>query len=238
LMRRLGLVLDYAWVETAAVPASGRVRVEVQWGDSHVLPSWHVADMPGWTAYALDNKSFRARSAAGADTELTRGQLDLRLATDTKPDEQKSAYLISQLDVDGSALKTLNTAGSLVRMDRKEVINYRTPRRSDLPALRTSGLSLYKRDRAIRTHAQLVRAAVVQAAFVGPTRPQYFADDLLRGYRIDIWDDVSKEWHPLCLRNGEYFFTKKGKLQLKLRDEGYVKGSSATRGEDGTPTDL
>ncbi|HTO03813.1 MAG TPA: hypothetical protein VL069_08935, partial [Opitutus sp.] len=147
-------------------------------------------------------------------------------------------YLIAQVDVDGSALKTLNTAGSLVRMDRAEVTNYRTPRRSDLPALRTSGLSLYKRDRAVRTHAQLVRAAAVQAAFTGPTRPEYCADDLLRGYRIDIWDDVSKEWHPLCLRNGEYFFTKKGKLQLKLRDEGYVKGSSATRGEDGTPTDL
>src|SRR5690606_38664358 len=44
LMRRLGLVMDYAWVETSAVPATGRVRVEVQWGDPHTQPAWHVAD--------------------------------------------------------------------------------------------------------------------------------------------------------------------------------------------------
>jgi hypothetical protein len=238
LMRRLGLVLDYAWVETAAMPSAGRVRIEVQWGDPHVVPAWHQADLPGWTEYALDATNFRARAVAGLNSELTRGQLDLRLAADTNPDEQKSPYLVAQVDVDGSALKTLHTAGTLVRIDNPDVKNYRTPQRSDLPALRTSGLSLYKRNRALGTHAQLIRASALQAAFTGATRPIYFADDLLRGYRIDVWDDVSQDWHPLCLRNGEYRFTRRGNLELKLRDEGYVKLSSATRGEDGTPKDL
>ena len=238
LMRRLGLVLDFAWVEAGAIPATGRVRVELKWGDPGMLPAWHVKDLPGWTAYALSKTDFRARAVAGVEAELTRGQLDLRLATDSRPDQQKSPYLIAQVDVDGSALKTLHTAGSLVRMDNPAVTNYRTPQRSDLPALRTGGLALYKRDRAAATHAQLVRAAAAQAKFAAASRPVYFADDLLRGYRIDVWDDVSEDWHPLCLRNGDYVFSKHGKQQLALRDEGYVKGASATRGDDGTPTDL
>lgn len=238
LMRRLGLVLDFAWVEAGAIPATGRVRVELKWGDPGMLRAWHVKDLPGWTAYALSKTDFRARAVAGVEAELTRGQLDLRLATDSRPDQQKSPYLIAQVDVDGSALKTLHTAGSLVRMDNPAVTNYRTPQRSDLPALRTGGLALYKRDRAVATHAQLVRAAATQAKFAAASRPVYFADDLLRGYRIDVWDDVSEDWHPLCLRNGDYVFSKHGKQQLALRDEGYVKGASATRGDDGTPTDL
>ncbi|HEX2099225.1 MAG TPA: hypothetical protein VHF69_01095, partial [Candidatus Synoicihabitans sp.] len=181
----------------------------------------------------------RARAAAGVANELTRGQLDLREVREASPElEKKTPYLIAQLDVDGSALKTLHTAGSLVRMERSDVSNYRTPSRSDLPALRTSGLGLYRRGRALQTHGQLQRAAQVQQGFVGPTRPTFTAEDFLRGYRIDVWDDVSEEWHPLCLRQGEYRFSKRGRLELKLRDEGYVKGASATRGEDSTPRDL
>ena len=30
------------------------------------------------------------------------------------------------------------------------------------------------------------------------------AQDLMRGYRIDIWDSVSKKWLSLCKRIGTY----------------------------------
>lgn len=239
LLRRLGLVLDLAWIEDAPVPPQGRVRIEVEWGGPLPPPAWHVTDQPPWTAYALTAEDFRARAAGGLAAELTRGQLDLREVRDERPNPDKpAAYAIAQLDVDGSALKTLNTAGTLVRMERGEVANYRTPRQSDLPALRTASLALYRRNRAIAMHAQLVRAAQTQAQFVGPTRPDFFAEDLLRGYRVDVWDDGSQEWHSLCLRQGEYRFSRRGELELELRDEGYVKSASASRGEDGTPRDL
>jgi hypothetical protein len=237
LMRRLGLVLDLVWIEREPVPAQGRVRVEVEWGDP--LPAWHQKDVPPWTAYVLDRDGFRARSAAGPEAELTRGLLDLREARDAAPDgKSKPPYLVGQVDVDGSALKTLHTAGTLVRQDRPQVTNYRTPDRSDLPALRTSGLAIYKRTRAALTRVQLLRAAEAQAAFGAAGRPEFFAEDVLRGYRIDVWDDVSGAWHSLCLRRGQYRFTHRGEFELVLPDEGYVKSVSASRGEDGTPTDL
>lgn len=239
LLRRLGLVLDFFWKPDAAVPPQGHVRVEVEWGDPHVLPAWHVPDRPPWTEYALTSRDFRARGAAGLDTEMTRGQLDLREVKDARPNPDKlTAYSIAQVDVDGSALKTLNTAGSLARMERTDVANYRTPQQSDLPALRTASLALYRRQRAQTMHAQLVRAATAQAQFVGGVRPSFFADDLLRGYRIDVWDDKSGQWQSLCVRRGEYRFIKRGEFELELSDEGYLKSASASQGEKGTPTDL
>ena len=30
------------------------------------------------------------------------------------------------------------------------------------------------------------------------------AEDLVRGYRIDIWEDGSKQWHSLCQRSAHY----------------------------------
>jgi hypothetical protein len=239
LMRRLGLVIDCAWPESAEMPLTGRVRVEVKSTDA-AADALLTKDKPGWTAYALTRAgtTFRARAAEGLESELTRGQLDLRLVTDASPSEQRSPYLISQLDVDGSALKTLNTAGSLVRLDNPRLTNYRSPTHSDLPALRTSGLSLYRSQRAENRHEHFVRAAVLQTAISNGVTPAYFADDLQRGYRVDIWDDVSREWHPLCLRNGDYFLTKRGKMKVTLRDEGYVKSASAARGDTSVETDL
>ena len=34
--------------------------------------------------------------------------------------------------------------------------------------------------------------------------PELFAEDLVRGYRIDVWDDVSNRWHSLCQREASY----------------------------------
>ncbi len=239
LMRRLGLVLDYAWVETAAMPAQNRVRVDVAWGDSHQPPAWHQPDVPPWTAYLLDATRFRARAVGGVNAEFSSGYLDLRQAADINPTEvKKHPYLVAQLDLDGSALKALNTAGTLVRMDDKTVTNYRTPDRTGLPALRTSGLSLYRNGRAVKARTQLVRAAQANAIYAAAGRPEFSADDLVRGYRIDVWDDGSGRWHTLCLREGHYEFTKKGALGIELRDEGYVKSSSVSRNEPGAPRDL
>ena len=239
LMRRLGLVLDFAWIETASMPPQDRVRVAVEWGDPHVVPSWHQPDVPPWTAYVLDAQRFRARAVGGPTAELSTGYLDLSDVSDSHPlENKKRPYLIAQLDIDGSALKTLNTAGTLVRMDDKRVANYRTPDRTGLPTLRTRGLSLYRNNRALSTRAQLLRASQANAIFSAASQPEFSADDLVRGYRIDVWDDASGRWHTLCLREGRYSFSNHGKLEVDLRDEGYVKGTSATRDEAGGAKDL
>jgi hypothetical protein len=238
LMRRLGLVIDCVLPEPASLPPTGRVRVEVKSSDPAINAQF-ATDKQGWTAYALSRTAFRARAVDGVETDLTRGQLDLRGAVPASNDAPQSDYVISQLDVDGSALKTLHTVSSLMRLDNPSLTNYRSPTSSDLPALRTAGLAIYKRARAIGTHAHLVRAATLQTALIGPSRPEFFADDLLRGYRLDVWDDVSKNWHTLCLRHGDYFLTKRGdRLQIKLLDEGYVKSASAARGDVAVETDL
>ena len=239
LQRRLGLVLDLAWVPEGQVPPEGRVRVEVAWGETHRPPSWHEADSPPWTAYWMDQDNFHARSADGAEAEGSLGLLDLRKAADAAPDLKKPApYLLAQVDVDGTAMKAMHTAATLVRMERPQLSNYKTPNQNDLAALRSTGLALYRRDRANALRTRILRSAEVQTTFAGGTRPTFFAEDLVRGYRIDIWDEKTGRWHSLCEREGLYRFMQRGSHTLSLRDEGYLKSTSAARGEPGTAPDL
>ncbi len=58
--------------------------------------------------------------------------------------------------------------------------------------------------------------------------PVLFADDLIRGYRIDEHDDRSKQWHSLSWRLGTYEFPGTGAHPLQITDEGYMKGASPT----------
>ncbi len=239
LLRRLGLVIDLVWTNPVPLASSGRVRVEVEWLEPGLLPSWHEKDMPPWTAYRFEgNHRFAARDAL-EQTGLHHGCLDLSSARDEPVEPKKPApYLVSQLDLDGGAIKAVDFAASLVRMTRPDVSNYRTPARAGLPALRTGALAVYRNGRAFGTHRQLTRASAAQAVLAAAGRPEFFAEDLLRGFRVDVWDDVSKVWHTLCAREGRYLFSKGGKLLLELADEGYVKAASASRAEAGSAPDL
>ncbi len=239
LQRRLGLVLDFAWVNPAPLASTGRVRVDVQWGDPHVLPAWHVKDTPPWTAYRFGSgQRFVARTADDR-FDLHHSCLDLSQARDEPVEPKKPApFLVSQLDLDGGALKAIDAASNLVRLQRPDLTNFRTPDRSDLPALRTGGLAVYRNARAEATQRQLKRAAAAQQVFQALGQPELFAEDLLRGYRVDVWDDVSKTWHTLCAREGRYLFRNGGAFHLDLADEGYVKGASVSRAEAGAPQDL
>lgn len=75
-----------------------------------------------------------------------------------------------------------------------------------LPALRSGGLTLYADGRA----SQLLDAISQSKAFNdalestgGQSRP-FFAEDLVRGYRLDVWDSRTARWHSLHRRQAEY----------------------------------
>lgn len=54
-----------------------------------------------------------------------------------------------------------------------------------------------------------------------------YAEDVSRGYRIDVWDSVTKKWHKLCARVGEYGI---GDTTIRF------KSGVATLAEDGAAT--
>lgn len=237
LLRRLGLVIELD-LPAEGMPASSRLQVIPQWGDPHVgAKAERVPSTPGWTNYELSKTLFFTRPKA-AESEWQQGYLDLRTASDqlTGKKDKPAPFVVAQVDVDGAALKTVDFAANLVQMSAPAVANYDTPTDAAAPTLRSAGLALLRRGRAWETYGRFERASSLQAGLAAKTAANLFAEDVLRGYRLDVWDSVSKQWHPVCAREGTYVFNRKGEaVTVSLDDEGYVKSASVSRAEPGAP---
>src|SRR6185437_12555618 len=62
------------------------------------------------------------------------------------------------------------------------------------------------------------------------------ADDVTRGYRVDVWTSLSGQWHSLCFRDGTYNFLN-GPLTRKFSDEGFTTVATS-QSADGSSSDL
>ena len=145
-----------------------------------------------------------------------------------------------QTDVDGAGLKVTNFARSLARMrPAEERLDPTTlfEREVGAPALRNAGLMLVDRNRAAmlkktcdRNLARNEAAEKLQAGAVA-TPPELFAEDIVRGYRVDIWDGTTLVWRSLCRRVAGYDLAG-GKVTRHARGE----SASPTRARSATVT--
>lgn len=233
IMRRLGLVVRLRVRRPEVDPATVRV-----------IPLWGLAtrasDIAPRTRCELTRDSFAAAHAA--DSDLAGGVLNLECAGDRITTDTPK-FDIVQVDSDGAAMKAILAAATLERafqLDDLEVNALDRPERETLPALRSGGLALVRADRAWHVHQHLVDAAAhtpTQAAAVGEPvelATELFAEDLVRGYRIEVRPDGGK-WRSLCKRIGTYElvddFGRAPRLPgwpRTVADEGYIKRTSAT----------
>lgn len=75
-----------------------------------------------------------------------------------------------------------------------------------LPSLRSGGLSVFADGRALRLLKTLSENKEFNndlEASKPPKRP-FYAEDLVHGYRIDIWDSHTEQWHSLHRRSAAY----------------------------------
>ncbi len=248
LMRRLGVVIDLEVPFDAALVGAVTVRVVPQW--TSALGAAH-SDVTPRTHCVLTNQVFHARPGPeGAD--LRDGMMCL---------DDDDRFEVGQFDVDGAALKTLELArkvtltpalrvtpralrmgarlrtveGAPEKSEVAEVDELKPePEEAALPALRSSGIWVARVNRAVTLATALQRSATLNLAVVQKRDDEVFlyAEDLVRGYRPDVWDDASGQWYSLCRRVGGYRFTKSG-LKLTLEDEGWVS-TAATEAPDGS----
>jgi len=184
-----------------------------------------------WTAYSLDTAKKLFVAATNATSDVTDGMLLL-----SGPEQ----YDIVELDIDGGAEKALDFSYNLARLafgDAKNSID--TPATYGLPSLRSAGFSAARVDRATRLVSTFNAAKSNNAAIIaGPQNSTFalHAEDVTRGYRIDVWNSLSGQWHSLCLRDGTYNFLN-GPLTRQLSDEGFITVATS-QSADGTTTDL
>jgi len=195
LMRLLGLAIDFEMDVPADFPATGWIKI---------VPEGRSDETPR-TAYKYDpTRGVFEAASKNSPPEVVDGFLNLA-------DEEQ--YDVVQLDVDAVALKTAELA------DTAE-----TKEKADLPALRSSGLGVIRNDQAKNIAAILVKAVELNNDLLSRREITLYSEDLIQGYRIDVWDDKSRQWHSICQRIGTYKFVRLDK-ELTLEDEGFISPS-------------
>lgn len=223
LMRALGLVVDLTVMLEAPLPAKqGTVKVTPTLTMS-LAKSSHVSMQ---THYDLGDNLFMARPRP-ANPEISGGMLRVE-------DEKK--FRVIQVDAVGGGVKLINMASNLPVLadDDKKAEN--TPDEAGLPALRTAGLALVKpnlakslKDKTFSTYENNMYVAGIDGSPLKPyggegtpkASGELYAEDLVRGYCIDVFDDHSQKWHSLCERVGIYVFGN-GQIKETVVDEGFV----------------
>jgi hypothetical protein len=244
LMRKLGVVVDLKIeLNGAALPASGTVQVSAGLAFSptgvEVSPRTH---------FVLEADAFFAQPRA-LNPEISRGLLRL---------QDESQFQVVQVDAVGAALKVQNAATHFRAFALKKSRPPSMPDDGGLPALRTTGLSIVRRNTVTELQGAFDRSAALQAKValldLAPQLPpppaagpapaptdELFAEDLVRGYRVDVFDARLAGWRSLCRRVGTYdFLDDVAGLggHFVEEDEGFVQFSSTHEADETAPTKL
>ncbi len=192
LLRRLGLVLELSCAlppgfATAFAGDQACISVQADWpGATRIVPP--IRQVRPLTRYRFSPGAgvFCAAACSGL---LSDGMLDL----------SQPGFEAMQVDVDGAAIKLVDYVRHLVSLQGARADAERT----ELPALRTAGLALVHTGRADTFAARAARSAELNAQL--SDQPVLFAEDLVRGFRVDVLaDQPGGCWRSLCQREENY----------------------------------
>ncbi len=223
LLRSLGIAVDLLVPFQAAIQAKGRIQVDPK--APPAFRSWMEAKgARPWTRYEFEDRRFLAEPRF-KEADLVDGMLRF---------EFTRRFLVNQIDVDGSVLKTVDFAANVQQLHEhlEQQTRSMTDDASSLPALRTGGFAIARDGRAGRIVSLLDKAADHQKAVRARTPAELCAEDVTRGYRLDIEDQKRPgRWLSLHEREGTYRVKRPGHAAVKLPidpDEGYVKSASGS----------
>ncbi|HLS43933.1 MAG TPA: hypothetical protein VK045_00730 [Ornithinicoccus sp.] len=218
LLREVGLVIDVL-VES---PDHRRLLAKAQWVAARFTPD-SAADVqplaPPRTWCESDGKGHWRAVSSGA---WSGGALPLGLPR---------SYTVLDLDPDASGLKLEQHLRDLPRALATELNGDAV--NAAPGSLRSTGFSIAKVDRQDSLRAQLKRAQGFQAGDDDATAPDLVYDDLVRGIRLEVWDDDSRAWHSVHERRVDVEASGK-KLLKDVADVGFLQLTALNRapGED------
>ena len=232
LLRRLGLVIDFLIPRNAFAPSADALLSATVTLPGQRPPEPNVSPL---THTLLDQNRFQSvPTTAATDLRVANGLLNL----------DPKIFSLLQSDVDGSAMKVMNFGRSLLQL-RKETDQQKDPvtrheREVGVPALRNAGLMLVQRKRAdtLTTAVKKQDGFNTNANANPPVRSEMIAEDLVRGYRVDIWDDVSKRWHSLCERTASYDIADGAAVVNVAKEEGTARLAATTSPDETNNADI
>jgi len=254
LLRRLALVFDLECERplgagsTADSPGNLRVIPTVSLANTATFISSHHTPL---TAYVLDDQRFFPAPALAQPgshgATIVDGLLNLQLRDTSDPDHPP-LFHIAQIDLDGAAFKAINMVSSQVRQADLPGVASVPAGDAGVAAVRTSGIWVTRADHVAALYRgfgktldnnekirQAPRVAPAQLPDTNSQLAQFVAEDLVRGYRVDIFDSTTNRWFSLHQRIGDYTFPAhvSGPLRLSgIADEGYIQHAMTQRVDD------
>lgn len=186
LRRRLGLAVDLA------------VRAESVPGPTGFLTAVPTAPPPS-PADAVVRESVAHQTAfttAGGRFVAAREKPAADVPEGLVP-LASTGFAVTQVDVDGGALKTIATATTM--STPPPAAGGAALSQSDeagLSSLRTAGLTLVQTGRADLLQAEFSRSGTINSVVEGGPA-QLYAEDLVRAYRLDVFDERTGVWRSL-----------------------------------------
>lgn len=212
LLRRLGLIRDL--VVPVSSTYTSATAVTVSFGDTDFLEYPRGAAPHRTTVISVRTRyrptTFTAAPRTAAPALFARR---LNLGDTTK-------YSVTDLDLDGAALKVVAAASTIGRSVKEGIASPLTPSTHPLPAMRSEGLALLQAGRAASFQLEMALQADHHAHLAAGEPPLLDAEDLVRGYYLDVWDDTTGHWSPLGMRHVTY--TPVGAPPFEVDDEGAV----------------
>ena len=238
LLRLTGLVVDLEFPRQMT-DADHTLQLEVQWPKQGPTGP----DVRPRVQTQLRGPDFSVTPRDPTSTQITGRYLRLRDLKGPGP----IYYDAVELDTDGAAIKLKNFLLTLNSM-RAEHSAYddevfaMEPQRVGAPSLRTGGLTLAYSLRAPAAEALFDRSKKLQDLMEhdqlhSDAEGVLYAEDVVRGYRVDIFDRDKGQWFPLCMREGIYSLLNSGERYQSRREEGMVR-LSAAGSMDGTNPDV
>jgi hypothetical protein len=150
------------------------------------------------------------------------------------------AYQVVEADLDGATLKSLDFVLNVTQAGAPSLKSADTPVTFASPSLRSAGLSLARNQNATRLYGQLQNSGTLNSGLVPGQKPVSLnAEDIIQGYRIDVWDSRRDHWYPLCRRiaaphpgPGGYAIGQPPVIEpVPAGDEGWVELGLASAGD-------
>ena len=210
LQRALGLVFDVA-VPIAVLPSL------ISSVNSDVYVSAWAGNSDGTQSYGGSGVTYSGvtpRTQCDASTSVfeahpTTGQIVGRQLTLGDP----TSFAIYEVDVDGGGLKTAQFADNLKLISQPQSGEPSSangqapdaPTGAAPPALRSTGLTVAAVNRGMSFVARLNSAnAILAAATASTPVPDLTAEDLVKGFVLDVYDGPGKTWHSTSMRHVTY----------------------------------
>lgn len=230
ILRRIGLVLDFefdasaiGWLGDAATPCTAQLTIAETPFTQPTVMRRHV------TASSMSRTAFLSRTDGVA---APFGYLEER--DGFLPFEDRQRFHTIEVDADGAAIKSVTFAEQLLVQVAKTSDDPFRP--AAVPALRSFGLSIAERNRAVLMLARFKLKRDLELAALAPdAEVTVHVEDITRGLRLDVWDGRAGRWFSLLQRRGRYAIGAVGQRVVEAADEGWISPAPTVADGDHNP---